>query len=1357
MRNHGHGKRVGQPIVSSAETGPYRSRRGVITTLEVSRLLRTLFCFTSMFLVASQAFSNPNGPQIARGIVDFSNPDASTLNIANSPGSIINWQGFSIKANELTRFLQQGADSAVLNRVVGADPSNIMGQLVSNGQVFLINRNGIVFGPNATVNVAGLVASTLDISDRNFVSRNLRFEAGEKPGSIVNNGSIHGKNSVILIAPDVENSGLLRSSEGDVVLAAGERVFMTDLSADGIVFEVQASDNKAVNLGSMVVEHGAVGVFASQLVHSGNIEANRAIQGADGSVQLVAAGSAQVTGSIKTLGQAGQSGGTVHVLAKDIRMNGASIDASGEGGGGNIRIGGAFQGGGSLPTADNTYLDKATVIHADATRSGNGGEIIVWSDGHTDSQALLTARGGPRGGRGGLVETSGKRTLEFGQPADVSAPRGDPGTWLLDPEDIVIDSGKANSIESALNKGSNVSVKTSDSGDGEGNITVASAIIKTAGDDAKLSLTAHNEIQVNAPIRSEHNALHVGLKAGARVAVNASIDTNGGNLTTAITGIDPRDPARTQEIGEVNETNELAEETLPEVAEQHTTTAAVNSETDAEDSKRSTPAEIPNASAASPGSTETAATQKTSGDQKKAPNQETHEPEIASITVVSDEITTSAPLTDGTIAQITELSQNSNVEIAVNAVISTSGGEIKIDAGTSGLATLTGKLNTSSLDSGTRGGDITVVGDTVWLQQGALVDASGDIGGGDILLGIDGTTGIHTMSKATQTYVAQGASIRSDAITDGDAGKAIIWSDESTGFLGNISAKGGRNSGNGGLVETSSNSYLEATGLVNASARSGDAGLWLLQSKSIEVASVNIDQKSTDPFLVSAEELATRGDKSLVDNSSITTSLSSGTNVKVSAGFEGERSGEIIVSDSVYNFSGDDVELTLDAVDDVVINADIRDKSGNQSLDLNLIGANSNDTDDHAGVVIDTAGGRNSVYISGIDELNVNGAGLAIRAEGRKEAQVRASELSVDVSGGVKIESSDSDVSGNAILVGVGGDTLIRAGHLSVIAHNGDAKLLNLRDNINITTSSNIGSGEYQSVGVLVKTDGRGDALIDGNEKSINVQNGGIFSLISQSKNGGSALLSGGPTAVTAGAINLLGGPGKNASSEIRAASGDISLLAPGGKINVEAGSAPGADVVVSAQYGDVTISGGSVNLGGTPDGGRFIIEAQTLGGEPGTVYIIAGDAKNPGSLTISRQGRISDPASLVIQSGSCSVDGGSCVGDPLFDAPGVNFIDLGNPGASILVNLEEDAPDPLRQSGTETSEGGSARSEIVEEVERIVEEFRLDATNKVISHVKSTESILTKEEDENEDKQNTDKGKRAKKQQKEKPSLMCS
>src|SRR4051812_9103777 len=119
---------------------------------------------------ANSLCANPTGPQIVSGSVSMQRPDAPTLNVTNSPGSIINWQGFSIQAGEVTRFIQQNSSSAVLNRVIGADISTISGQLLSNGRVFLINPAGIVIGGGAIVDTAGFLASTLGMDNADFVA-----------------------------------------------------------------------------------------------------------------------------------------------------------------------------------------------------------------------------------------------------------------------------------------------------------------------------------------------------------------------------------------------------------------------------------------------------------------------------------------------------------------------------------------------------------------------------------------------------------------------------------------------------------------------------------------------------------------------------------------------------------------------------------------------------------------------------------------------------------------------------------------------------------------------------------------------------------------------------------------------------------------------------------------------------------------------------------------------------------------------------------------------------------------------------------------------------------------------------------
>src|SRR3954470_6160334 len=149
----------------------------------------------------------PVGPVVINGQVGFSQ-QGKTLSVTNTPGAIINWRSFSVGKDETTRFIQQSASSTVLNRVTGADPSKILGVLQSNGRVFLINPNGIVFGAGAQIDTAGLVASTLNLSNQDFLAGRLRFTDTVGAGNITNQGAIKTSGGeVYLVAPSVENSG----------------------------------------------------------------------------------------------------------------------------------------------------------------------------------------------------------------------------------------------------------------------------------------------------------------------------------------------------------------------------------------------------------------------------------------------------------------------------------------------------------------------------------------------------------------------------------------------------------------------------------------------------------------------------------------------------------------------------------------------------------------------------------------------------------------------------------------------------------------------------------------------------------------------------------------------------------------------------------------------------------------------------------------------------------------------------------------------------------------------------------------------------------------------------------------------
>ena len=176
---------------------------------------------------APDASANPTGPTVASGSAYFATA-GSALNVTNSANAIINWQGFSIGINEITRFLQSSAGSAVLNRVIGAGgaiPQSVIdGALQSNGRVFLLNPAGIVVGSGAHIDVAGLVMSTLNLSDQDFLNGRLRFTEVPGASGIKNQGSIETTSGgrVYLIAPDVQNTGIIHAPQGDIILAAGK-------------------------------------------------------------------------------------------------------------------------------------------------------------------------------------------------------------------------------------------------------------------------------------------------------------------------------------------------------------------------------------------------------------------------------------------------------------------------------------------------------------------------------------------------------------------------------------------------------------------------------------------------------------------------------------------------------------------------------------------------------------------------------------------------------------------------------------------------------------------------------------------------------------------------------------------------------------------------------------------------------------------------------------------------------------------------------------------------------------------------------------------------------------------------------
>src|SRR4051812_13499566 len=203
----------------------------------------------------AQAQTLPSGGTVAAGTATISTAGNTVTVVQTSQNAVLNWQNFSIGAKDAVVFNQPNANAVALNRVIGADPSAILGSLSANGKVFLVNPNGIVFGKGANVNVGGLVASTLDLSDADFMNGKYAFAGAGR--SVTNNCNITADGGyVALLGGRVDNQGVIRATLGTVALAAGTAITL-DVAGDGLL--------------NVAVDKGAVGALVQ---NGGLLQAN---------------------------------------------------------------------------------------------------------------------------------------------------------------------------------------------------------------------------------------------------------------------------------------------------------------------------------------------------------------------------------------------------------------------------------------------------------------------------------------------------------------------------------------------------------------------------------------------------------------------------------------------------------------------------------------------------------------------------------------------------------------------------------------------------------------------------------------------------------------------------------------------------------------------------------------------------------------------------------------------------------------------------------------------------------------------------------------------------------------------------
>lgn len=527
-------------------------------------------------LVSGGAHANPTGGNVVAGGATINDRGNGTLDINQSTGkAIINWKDFSIGANETVNFRQPGSNSITLNRVVGNDPSAIFGRLNANGTVMLVNPNGVLFGKGARIDVGGLVATTANISDKDFLAGKYKFD---KPSSkanamIVNEGTISIKDSglAVLVAPAVRNSGVIEAKLGRVALA-GAKTVTVDFHGDGLLsFDATSTVNElprdadgkpvsalVTNAGVIRADGGTVLMTAravkgviDNVVNTDGIVSAKAVGTQNGKIVLSGgdAGTVNVAGTVEATGaNAGERGGKVVVTGEHVNVaRGAAIDVSGAAGGGEIALGsqGVAPDDGSAAFSGKSSTVKVAAgasLKADALVNGKGGNVTMWSNDATAFAGSLSARGGAQGGDGGFAEVSSNKNIGLTGSADLRAPKGKTGLLLIDPTDLrIVDSASGGgSQDGAAGDG------TINGGDANtANNTVSRGLLESLAGTTNIKLEATGQITVadmaaiNLKTTSGHSFTMRSTQTGGIRFENANteISTQGGSITLEALGV----------------------------------------------------------------------------------------------------------------------------------------------------------------------------------------------------------------------------------------------------------------------------------------------------------------------------------------------------------------------------------------------------------------------------------------------------------------------------------------------------------------------------------------------------------------------------------------------------------------------------------------------------------------------------------------------------------------------------------------------------------------------------------------------------------------------------------------------------
>ncbi|MGF1458501.1 MAG: filamentous hemagglutinin N-terminal domain-containing protein [Leptolyngbyaceae cyanobacterium] len=427
----------------------------------------SLYWLSSLTAIASPVVSDAD----ATIVTQSGNQFEITGGITSADGQALfhTFQSFGLTQAQAATFLAQPEIQSILGSVAGGQASYIDGLLQVTGSpadLYLINPAGILLGPNAQLDLAGSFAATTasgvlfddaifhvlngdDFSQ--FAGMPTGFAFAEGAGAIVNAAHLNVApgESITLIGDQVISTGTLTAPGGDITIAAVSDSALVRISQSNLVLSLEIAAQTGADIAGLPFAPTSL----PELLTGGDIgSATGIMPQADGTITLVdttvAARPESTIIAGGSLDTRGELGGQVTLVGDRVSLLSTEINASGTVGGGTVRVGGDREGQSTLPGSSLTYMDAESAIAADSWGNGDGGTVILWSDGATAFGGRLSAQGGAQSGNGGFVEVSGAESLVFRGEVVTTAPQGQTGELLIDPVDIVIRNGAADGDDS---------------------------------------------------------------------------------------------------------------------------------------------------------------------------------------------------------------------------------------------------------------------------------------------------------------------------------------------------------------------------------------------------------------------------------------------------------------------------------------------------------------------------------------------------------------------------------------------------------------------------------------------------------------------------------------------------------------------------------------------------------------------------------------------------------------------------------------------------------------------------------------------------------------------------------------------